>query len=83
MGWARAYRPTPWERLVLRTYPAMGGSNAACILSGAAALGPLDAATYLRAVIAPDRPYREARRATRRPGELRTGARELVRLLRR
>jgi hypothetical protein len=83
VAWARGCRPARWERMVLRTYPAMGGSNAACILSGAAALGPVDAAAYLRAVVAPGRAYREARRSSHRPGELRTGAREIARLLRR
>lgn len=83
LEWSRAYRPSLWERAMLRSYPAQGGSNAACILSGVAALPPRAAASYLRAWVLPDRRYRAARRSTHRPSELRAGARELVGLTRR
>jgi hypothetical protein len=80
LDWSREYRPSAWERAMLRSYPAMGGSNALCILSGAAALAPLDAVAYVRAWVFPDRRYRAARVSTQRAGELRTGAREVTSL---
>lgn len=72
--------PSAWERLALRAYRAQGGSNTLELLSGTLGVrGPARLA-YLRAIVAPTRSYRAARRRAGRPQEWRTGLREVVRI---
>jgi hypothetical protein len=78
--WAGEHEPSGWERRALAAYRSQGGSNSAVLLSGALAPMPLrDRAAYLWAFARPSRAYVAARRSERRPAELRTGLRELLR----
>ncbi|MGH9282328.1 MAG: nucleotidyltransferase family protein [Acidimicrobiales bacterium] len=70
--------PQGWERLSLRAYRARGGSNTLELLSGALGLRGPARLEYLRAVVAPQRAYREARQRAGRPREWRAGLRELL-----
>lgn len=67
------------ERLALRSYRSLGGSNTALRLAALVALpGVADRAAYLSALALPSGPHRRARRRTGRPSEWRAGIREVI-----
>ncbi|MGI8686878.1 MAG: nucleotidyltransferase family protein [Acidimicrobiales bacterium] len=78
-SFAEATVPSQWERLALRAYRAQGGSNTLELLSGALGVRGTDRARYLRALLAPDAAYVEARKRAGRPPEWGTGLREVAR----
>jgi len=81
--WAARYRPRWADRLLLRTYPSIGGAFSLCLLAGALGVdGPVDKARYLRAFLRPAREYRMARRSAGRVGEYREGVRQVMRMIR-
>ena len=59
--WARAYRASPVERTVLRSYRGKARGYTSQALSVLAMPGLRDRAAYVRAIMAPDAAYREAR----------------------
>lgn len=64
--------PSRWERALLATYPGQGGSKAANLLAGSAALTSWrDRARYVMDLIVPAGDYRRARRAQTRDPEWR------------
>jgi hypothetical protein len=75
--------PSRWERRALRCYRSQGGTNTTELLGTAFGLRWRERPGYLRALLLPGAPYRQARRAGGRPAEWRTGAGELVASLRR
>lgn len=78
LAWTSDYRPSLQVRIALRTYGSQGGNNTATLLSGVLGLRRLkDAVAYLRALVFPKGTYVQARRASGRPREWRTGLREL------
>lgn len=77
--WARTRSATARERLVLRSYRSMGGSNTLVLLTGAfGGTGVRSRVAYLATLVAPSSAYREARRASGRTDEWRQGAAELL-----
>lgn len=78
-SWAAGYTPSGWERRALRAYRGYGGTNTTTLLAGAAGLPTSrERAAYLRDLLLPTLEYRRARRQHSRPGEWRTGLRELL-----
>lgn len=77
-AFAASVTPSRWERVALRAYRAQGGSNTLELLSGVLAVRGQARARYVRALVAPDAAYLDARRRAGRPREWTTGLREVA-----